>query len=58
MNADDPNQRCADKVNDRSKTDVECTCMADKMSTFELDEDWEGEVFMYYYLTNFYQNHR
>ena len=23
-----------------------------------LDEDWEGEVLMYYGLKNFYQNHR
>ena len=47
---------CHQLVNDPS---VEtCTCKVDdKLLTFEL-EDMEGSVYIYYGLTNFYQNHR
>ncbi len=46
---------CADIIGDRSGEGVVCQC---KSHNITLEEDWEGEVYMYYGLTNFYQNHR
>ncbi|PAV90273.1 hypothetical protein WR25_14279 [Diploscapter pachys] len=36
------------------------SCEPPKMCpyNFELTEDWNGDVYLYYYLENFYQNHR
>ncbi len=48
---------CADFIDELGlpvNATPECKCKED----FELQEDWEGDVFMYYGLTNFYQNHR
>lgn len=56
VSGESPTATCADIVEDR-EAKMNCTCEADKLS-FSLEEDWEGEVFMYYGLTNFYQNHR
>ena len=44
-------QTCAEIIKDSSKN---CTCIID----FTLDKDFVGKVFMYYGLTNYYQNHR
>jgi len=55
--------RCADVVGDLSGRDLEaaevaaggpCVCR----ESFTLEEDWDKDVYMYYGLTNFYQNHR
>lgn len=48
---DDPTKKCAEVIGDR--TDRSCRCSIN----FEI-EDFEGTVYMYYGLTNFYQNHR
>ncbi|XP_059489651.1 cell cycle control protein 50A isoform X2 [Neocloeon triangulifer] len=48
----DRNETCADII--EQSASAECFC---KM-TFTLDKDMEGKVYMYYGLTNFYQNHR
>ena len=53
----DGSRTCADAIFNRTDPSVSCECDPDSV-TFELQEDWKGEVFMYYYLTNFYQNHR
>jgi hypothetical protein len=53
---------CAEVVGDLSGKELEeaeakngpCLCQ----ESFKIEEDWEGEVYMYYGLTNFYQNHR
>ncbi|BES99949.1 Cell cycle control protein [Nesidiocoris tenuis] len=46
------NATCADIIANNINT--VCTCRV----AFELNEDFEGEVFLYYGLTNFFQNHR
>lgn len=43
---------CADRIN--NKVNKSCTCEID----FTLDRDFDGKVYMYYGLTNYYQNHR
>lgn len=46
------NELCAERIqNTQNKS---CSCEID----FTLDKDFEGRVFMYYGLTNYYQNHR
>jgi len=42
------------EVLERSNAEEICKCKID----FELKEDFKGQVFMYYGLTNYYQNHR
>uniref|UniRef100_A0A224XF55 Putative cell cycle control protein n=1 Tax=Panstrongylus lignarius TaxID=156445 RepID=A0A224XF55_9HEMI len=44
--------KCADVIANHS--DVSCLCRTE----FILDEDFKGKVYVYYGLTNFYQNHR
>lgn len=46
---------CATVINGTKIEDRNCHCAP---HDFEIDEDWEGEVFIYYGLENFYQNHR
>uniref|UniRef100_A0A336N1R8 CSON008764 protein n=1 Tax=Culicoides sonorensis TaxID=179676 RepID=A0A336N1R8_CULSO len=46
------NETCAEFI--RDKTDVSCQCSI----PIEIDVDMPGKVFMYYGLTNYYQNHR
>lgn len=49
------NVTCADEIkNNPHQANDPCRC---KFS-FTLDKDFVGNVFMYYGLTNFYQNHR
>ncbi|KAI0230913.1 Cell cycle control protein 50A [Lamellibrachia satsuma] len=43
---------CADYI--RNNTGMTCQCQIN----FTLTEDFRGDVYMYYGLTNFYQNHR
>lgn len=43
---------CAEKI--EGARNVSCVCEID----FTLNRDFEGKVFMYYGLTNYYQNHR
>ena len=43
---------CKEKIANTPPTD--CTCVV----PFNITENWEGQVFMYYGLENFYQNHR
>ncbi|XP_070199085.1 cell cycle control protein 50A-like isoform X3 [Littorina saxatilis] len=45
---------CAEFFQNTSQTGETCTCVV----TLTLDEDFTGSVYMYYGLTNFYQNHR
>ncbi|KAG8226237.1 hypothetical protein J437_LFUL006339 [Ladona fulva] len=44
--------KCADIIAQNST--LNCTCSLN----FTLDKDFDGKVYMYYGLTNFYQNHR
>jgi len=58
-NLTNPKEECADKIQDAWKPEnlndwKPCKCEVH----FELDEDWDGPVYLYYGLTNFYQNHR
>lgn len=46
------NDKCSAVINNLNNATCICTV------GFDIDEDWTGEVFMYYGLTNFYQNHR
>lgn len=46
------NQTCAAFLQENSKED--CNCRVE----FSLDKDFNSNVFMYYGLTNYYQNHR
>lgn len=46
-----PADMCADRIPTQNGS---CTCEID----FTLDRDFEGKVYMYYGLTNYYQNHR
>lgn len=50
------NITCADDIRDNPQHsfDNSCECRI----TFSLKEDFVGDVYMYYGLTNFYQNHR
>lgn len=48
------NQSCAEQINNTLIEDRNCVCE----HVFELDKEWEGNVYMYYGLENFYQNHR
>lgn len=43
--------KCADVI---ATNQSQCTCRID----FQLQEEFNGKVYMYYGLTNFYQNHR
>jgi hypothetical protein len=56
LNLDKPDEQCADTIqkNWDPATHQPCKCEV----PFELDEDWESPVYLYYGLTNFYQNHR
>ncbi|XP_045176796.1 cell cycle control protein 50A-like isoform X2 [Mercenaria mercenaria] len=47
-------QKCADLLSNLTATGQTCTCTI----SIELKEDFRGTVYMYYGLTNFYQNHR
>ncbi|KAL0124978.1 hypothetical protein PUN28_004252 [Cardiocondyla obscurior] len=47
-----PIKRCADVI--AADPSLECECKID----FQLSTDFAGKVYMYYGLTNFYQNHR
>lgn len=50
-----PNVSCADLLsNATNPSSIDCYCKID----FTLDKEFNGEVYMYYGLTNFYQNHR
>ncbi|XP_023020757.1 cell cycle control protein 50A isoform X2 [Leptinotarsa decemlineata] len=46
------NETCASIIH--NNTNQECICRVN----FILDKDFEGKVFMYYGLSNYYQNHR
>lgn len=46
------NVTCAEFI--RENRSEECKCQID----FELDKDFLGKVYMYYGLSNYYQNHR
>lgn len=48
-----PNRTCADEIRNNHPTEP-CKCRIQ----FTLDQEFTGDVFMYYGLTNFYQNHR
>lgn len=48
----DRDERCSDVIS--KDRDAVCSCTI----PFELQHDFKGQVYMYYGLTNFYQNHR
>lgn len=50
----DPSRTCADVLQRANYTGVSCTCV----KTFNLDKTFTGEVYFYYGLVNYYQNHR
>uniref|UniRef100_A0A1B6EAH3 Uncharacterized protein n=1 Tax=Clastoptera arizonana TaxID=38151 RepID=A0A1B6EAH3_9HEMI len=52
ISVDKPNVTCAEIIT--NKTISTCHCEL----KFSLDKDFEGKVYLYYGLTNFYQNHR
>jgi len=49
---------CADIVGNDSKVDCKCEIPLEKDIHFQSEENWIGKVYIYYGLTNFYQNHR
>jgi hypothetical protein len=49
-----PNETCAAFLEDPANLNKECECSIH----FELKNDFKGKVYLYYGLTNFYQNHR
>ncbi|EFA10416.1 cell cycle control protein 50A isoform X1 [Tribolium castaneum] len=51
-NFTDTGKRCSDVISDDANAN--CTCII----PFTLDSDFKGKVYMYYGLSNFYQNHR
>ena len=50
-----PSGKCHELV--KHPNNETCTCKTEGLLTFELEE-MEGSVYVYYGLTNFYQNHR
>ncbi|CAF1579096.1 unnamed protein product [Adineta ricciae] len=48
------NTTCADVLAQANYTGASCTCQ----KSFTLDKDFEGDVYFYYGLVNYYQNHR
>ena len=55
LKVNDPfNKTGKDEILHQNISDRNCVCKI----PFNLKEDWEGDVFMYYELKNFYQNHR
>jgi len=46
--------RCSDVISNKTAEQKHCTCSV----PFEIESDWQGQVFIYYELENFYQNHR
>ena len=47
-------QFCKNVIMNQRAVERNCFCNI----SFEIDEDWTGDVFIFYSLTNFYQNHR
>lgn len=47
-------ESCAQVIGDSRNNTVPCNCSI----SFSLDTDFQGQVYIYYGLTNFYQNHR
>ena len=45
---------CKNVIKNINAIDRDCFCNI----TFEIDTDWTGDVFIFYALTNFFQNHR
>ena len=45
---------CKDIIMNQNAVDRDCYCNI----TFDIDTEWKGDVFIFYSLTNFYQNHR
>ena len=48
------NGACSDIIKGKDAKDKDCTCEV----PFQIEEDWNGDVFIYYELENFFQNHR
>lgn len=53
-NASQSGQSCAQVLQKANYTGISCRCV----KNFTLDKSFEGEVFFYYGLVNYYQNHR
>jgi len=51
-------QTCADILENNPSPDTPCNCVVNLNTSDFGDENWAGKVFLYYGLTNFYQNHR
>ena len=45
---------CSEIIKGKDAQEKSCTCEV----LFEIEEDWNGDVFIYYELENFFQNHR
>ncbi|ETN62638.1 cell cycle control protein 50A [Anopheles darlingi] len=52
--SDTGNQTCAEIISRSSNKGTDCECTI----AFELPEDFLGKVYLYYGMTNYYQNHR
>ena len=51
---------CSSVIAEKAADQKDCKCTGEKNDkfTFNLTEAWTGDVFIYYELENFYQNHR
>jgi hypothetical protein len=55
---------CSEMIKNKTALQKDCKCtqnfLVDEntMATFEINGTWSGDVFVYYELENFYQNHR
>jgi hypothetical protein len=54
LNVTNENQTCADYLQAHNYSGVSCACVIN----FQLDNDFNGDVYFYYGLVNYYQNHR
>ena len=50
----DDGKPCKDVIMNKKAIDRDCFCNIN----FKIDSDWKGDVFIFYALTNFFQNHR
>ena len=54
LSASNSSIKCSDEIMNLNATERDCFCCFQ----FTLNETWDGEVFMYYGIEHFYQNHR
>ena len=47
--------KCSDEIKNQTAMEKDCNC---NKIIFNVTDTWDGDVFIYYELENFYQNHR